>query len=158
MILTRVLPLFTVISVFALDRFAKHWVRSDFLYGESRAILPFFNLTHIENTGAAFGMGQNMNTFFIGLSVVILIVLFVLARRLGKENIKLKIAFALVVGGALGNLYDRIIQGGVTDFLDFHLGNHHWPAFNVADSSIFVGAVLLAVLQWKSKAAEPVKS
>ena len=87
----------------------------------------------------------------MGLSILILIVLLILARKAGGNNVKVKIAFALIVGGALGNLYDRITQGSVTDFLDFYVGAHHWPAFNVADSSIFVGACLLALFQWKPK-------
>lgn len=148
MILARFLPLLTVLSVFGLDRITKRLAQSHLVYGEPLPILPFFNLTYLENTGAAFGMGQDMNKFFIGLSIVILIALFIFARKAGRENIGVKTAFALVVGGALGNLYDRITHGSVIDFLDFYAGSHHWPAFNAADSSIFVGACLLAIFQW----------
>lgn len=148
MILARFLPLLTVLSVFGLDRLTKRLAQSRLVYGEPFAVLPSFNLTYLENTGAAFGMGQDMNKFFIWLSVVILITLFIFARKAGRGNIGVKTAFAFVVGGALGNLYDRITHGSVIDFLDFYAGAHHWPAFNVADSSIFVGACLLAFLQW----------
>lgn len=151
MILARFLPLLTILSVFGLDRFTKRLVQSHLGYGEPLEVLPFFNLTYLENTGAAFGMGQDMNRFFIGLSIVILIVLLIFARKAGRGSVGIKTAFALVVGGALGNLYDRITHGSVIDFLDFHAGAHHWPAFNVADSSIFVGACLLAFMQWKTK-------
>lgn len=121
--------------------------------GESYDILPFFHITYVENTGAAFSLGQNRNSFFIAASIVILMVLFFLKRQWEKiepENLKLKIGMALVIAGALGNLYDRIKLGSVVDFLDFFVGVHHWPAFNVADSAICVGAFLLAISQWKS--------
>ena len=155
MIFLRLFPFLTVLAVFAFDRATKHAIKAGFAYGEPRAVLPFFNLTYLENTGAAFGIGQNLNRFFIGSSIVILIALFVLARKAAGDSVKVKTALSLIVGGALGNLYDRITQGSVTDFLDFYIGAHHWPAFNVADSSIFIGACLLAVMQWRSKEVKP---
>ena len=151
MILARFLPLLTLLSVFGIDRLTKRLAQSHLIYGEPRPVLPFFNLTYLENTGAAFGMGRDMNKFFIGLSIAILVALFVYARKLGADKLGEKTALALVVGGALGNLYDRITHGSVIDFLDFYAGSHHWPAFNVADSSILVGACLLAISQWKTK-------
>ncbi len=154
-LLLRFLPLFTLLSVFFFDRITKQMIKSRMIYGESHSILPFFSLTYLENTGAAFGLGQNQNIFFIGLSILILIVLFVMARKVKDSQLKTKLAFALIVGGALGNLYDRIAQGSVTDFLDFFVGDHHWPAFNVADSAIFVGAVVLAFSQWQMKEGKP---
>ena len=138
------------LSVFGLDRITKRLAQSHLIYGEPLSVLPFFNLTYIENTGAAFGMGQDMNKFFIGLSIGILIVLFIFTRKAGA-GYQMKAAFALVAAGALGNLYDRIIHGSVIDFLDFHAEHYHWPAFNVADSSICIGACLLTFMQWKTK-------
>ena len=148
----RFLPTFVVLAVFLLDRLAKFWVQSRMIYGESIPILPFFHITYVENTGAAFGIGQNRNGFLIAASILILIVLFAYARRMGAENATLKASIALVIGGALGNLYDRIVYGSVVDFLDFFAGAHHWPAFNLADSCICVGAALLFFSQWSGKA------
>ena len=147
----RFLPFLTVLSVFGLDRLTKRLAQSHLTYGEPMAVLPFFNLTYLENTGAAFGMGQDMNKFFIGLSIFILIVLFIFIFKTSEKTIKVQTAFALVAAGALGNLYDRITHGSVIDFLDFYVGTHHWPAFNAADASICIGACLLAFMQWKTK-------
>lgn len=143
-----------ILGIFASDRFTKELVKRKFFLGESVPLLPFFHLTHIENTGIAFGLGQGWNDFFIGSSIFLLIVLLFLRRkweRAEPNNLKLKIALALVIGGALGNLYDRIVYGRVTDFLDFFVGHYHWPAFNIADSSICIGAVLLFLSQLKRK-------
>lgn len=121
--------------------------------GESIEILPFFNLTYVENTGIAFGVGQNLNRFFIFSTIAILGIIFFLRRRWEKsnpENYSLKIGLALIIAGALGNLYDRIQYGSVIDFLDFFVGSYHWPAFNIADSAIFVGAFVLAYIHWKT--------
>jgi signal peptidase II len=148
----RAVPPLIVLGIFALDRFTKHLVETRLQFGDIKPVTPFFNLTYVTNTGAAFGVGENQNTFFIGISILILILLFVIARKSGA-GFKVKTAFALIVGGALGNLYDRITRGSVTDFLDFYAGAHHWPAFNVADSSILVGAALVAVLQWRETPA-----
>src|SRR5438067_1005322 len=118
--MTGFLPTLVVIAVFGLDRLTKYGVKAKMFYGETREIFPGFNLTYVENTGAAFGMGQNKNGYFIAIAVTILIALFILARKAGPANVKMKAAFAAIVGGALGNLYDRIAQGSVTDFLDFY--------------------------------------
>ena len=147
----RFLPSSVVLTVFLLDRLSKHWVQAKMDYGESIPLLPFFHITYVVNTGAAFSFGQNQNTFFIVASIAILIVLFMFDRRIGIGNWKLKTGIALVIGGALGNLYDRIVYGSVVDFLDFFVGTRHWPFFNVADSSICIGAALLVFSQWKVK-------
>ena len=143
-------PCGAVLAIFLLDRLTKFWIQKSMAYGESLNVLPFFHITYIENTGAAFGMGQNQNALFVFASILILAALFIYARGLGEGNAKIKIALALIVGGALGNLYDRIVYGSVVDFLDFFLGLHHWPAFNVADSSICVGAILFAIFRGKT--------
>lgn len=143
-----------VLVIFFLDRFTKYLIQKKLLLGESREIAPFFHITYLENTGAAFSMGQNQNKFFIVVSVIVLLIIFFLRRqweRSEPRNLNLKIGLALVIGGALGNLYDRIRYGSVVDFLDFFIDSHHWPAFNVADSAICVGALLLACAQWKDK-------
>ena len=145
----RFLPSSVVLAIFFLDRVTKYLIQKKMVYGGSINLLPFFHITYVENTGAAFGLGQNQNTFFIVTAIAILIVLFILDWRVQKENLRLKIGIALVIGGALGNLYYRIAYGSVVDFLDFFIATRHWPAFNLADSSICIGAALLVFSQWK---------
>lgn len=154
----KLAPVAIVLVSFALDRITKLWIQKALYYGQTVDLLPFFRLTYIENTGAAFGLGQDRNGFFIFVSIVILLVLLVYGHRLGAGNWKMKCAIALVAGGALGNLYDRIVYRSVVDFLDFFAGSYHWPAFNVADACICAGAALVAVLHWKDREREEVRT
>lgn len=136
-------------AVFIADRGSKVWA-VEWLYPRSPLpVCRFFYLTYVENTGAAFGMMQGANLFFIGVSIVLFAGLFWLRRRLPLSGLGAHLALALVAGGALGNLYDRLVIGHVIDFLDFRV----WPVFNVADSCISVGAVLLALLMGRIEAA-----
>ncbi len=138
--------------VFMSDRITKYLIREYFFLGEFKHVLPIFDLTYVENRGAAFGMGQNYNSSLLILSAIVLGILIFFRRKWEAQeplNWKLKWGFALVIGGALGNLYDRIVFGSVIDFLDFYIFKYHWPAFNVADSSICIGAFLLVISQWK---------
>lgn len=127
-------------AIFIADRLTKRWAIDWLMPRYSVRLLPFFHLTYVENTGAAFGMGFNRNGFFIGLSMVLLCVLFYLQSLWSKKSRWLEAGLLLVAGGALGNLYDRIFYGYVVDFLDFRV----WPVFNVADSCVTVGACCLA--------------
>lgn len=129
-----------VLAVFLADRASKAWAQQWLAPVFSLRILPFFHLTYVENTGAAWGMFQGRNVFLIALSVGLLAGLLVLRRRWPKNEKLLHYGAALVAGGALGNLYDRIALGHVIDFLDFIV----WPVFNIADSAITAGACLLA--------------
>ncbi len=108
------------------------------------SILPFFNLVLVINTGVSFGMFANL---FFGkyiLTALVCVITFVLIILFLKEKKSLqRYAYALLISGAIGNTIDRIIYGGVIDFLDFHINGNHWPAFNIADSIIFVGTFLL---------------
>jgi signal peptidase II len=132
--------------VIVLDLATKAWVSAAFQLGESREVTPFFNLVLAHNTGAAFsvlaGAGGWQRWFFAGVTIAISIAIVVALRRHG-DNALFSGALALVLGGALGNLYDRLTLGYVVDFLDFHWGRAHFPAFNVADSAITVGVALL---------------
>ncbi len=144
------LALFLCLIIVLLDQFTKVWVRSTFVYGgEPTEIIPgFFNLVYVRNPGAAWGMLGGQQVILITLSVVVFILLAVFHRRVLNPTLDHRIALGLMLGGVLGNLIDRAKLHWVTDFLDFHIGTHHWPSFNVADSAICiaVGLYLLSSL------------
>lgn len=138
----------TVASVFLLDRASKALVLER-LSMKSVQVAPFFRLTYAENTGVSFGLFGGRNMFFLAFSAGLVGVLLFLRRRIQAHGALAALGFALVLGGALGNLYDRISYGFVVDFFDFSF----FPAvFNVADSAITVGAVLLALGMKDAKA------
>ena len=114
---------------------------------ESIPLLPFFNLTYVHNLGAAFSFlseaGGWQRWFFAALALVISIILSVWLARLQKHETLLAVALALVLGGAVGNLIDRLAYGYVIDFLDVYYQEWHWPAFNIADSAITLGVALM---------------
>jgi len=133
-------------AVVAADLATKEWVSSTFRYGETLEVLPFFNLVLVHNTGAAFsflaGAGGWQRWFFTVVAVVISAVLVWMLRKPGTGRL-LSAALSLVLGGALGNLYDRVTLGYVVDFVQLHAGGYYFPAFNVADSAITAGVALL---------------
>ena len=135
--------------VIVLDQASK-WLMSAWLdLYQSIMVLPFFNLTLAHNSGAAFSFLANaggwQRCFFIVLALSVSLVLLIWLSRL-KANARMEAAaLSLIMGGALGNVIDRFIHGYVVDFLDFHLAGYHWPAFNVADMAIFIGAALLII-------------
>ena len=133
--------------VLVLDQLTKTWVIAEFYLGQREIITSFFNLVHVHNYGAAFSFlsdaGGWQRWFFAALSAVVSAVIIVWISRLPKTRWIEGLALALILGGALGNLYDRLVLGYVVDFLDFHWSGSHFPAFNVADSGITMGAVLL---------------
>ncbi len=137
------------LGVLLLDQATKLWAAAALAYATPVALLPFFNLTLVHNTGAAFSFladaGGWQRGFFIVLSGVVSAVLVVWIWRLPRTQRLLGFALALVLGGAVGNLVDRVAYGYVIDFLDLHAAGWHWPAFNVADSAITCGVVLLLV-------------
>ena len=124
---------------------------------ERVAVLPFFNLTLAHNTGAAFsflaGAGGWQRWFFVLLAVVISTVLVIWMKRLAATARVEAISLALIIGGAIGNVIDRLIYGYVIDFLDVYVGTYHWPAFNIADSAICIGAILLIIDSFRKPAA-----
>ena len=132
-----------VISIFFLDQGSKIRVEQFLPLGHSVPVWPFFALTHVQNTGAAFGILAQSNRLFIGLTVVILALLIKMHKELTEQGAWARTGIAFVWGGALGNLVDRIRNGAVTDFLDVYWKAWHWPAFNVADSAITVWVCLL---------------
>lgn len=125
------------------------WLATDMLdYAISVPVLPFFNFTLLHNTGAAFSFlasaGGWQRWFFAALAVAISVMLVKWLASI-KGDKWLAIAIALVLGGALGNLYDRVLLGYVVDFLHFYWDSYHFPAFNIADSAITVGAIMMAL-------------
>ena len=134
------------IAVIVLDQASKAWVSAGFRDGESLTLTPFFNLVLAHNTGAAFSMfagaGGWQRTFFITVALVASVTIIYLLRKHSGEQ-RFSFALSLILGGAMGNLIDRIVSGPVVDFIQLHAGTYYWPAFNVADSAISVGAALL---------------
>ena len=142
-------PLLIALSVLLLDRITKWAIAQTIPLEDASSIIPgFFCLTHLENTGAAFSLFADSTspfrtTLLIAFSVAALVVISVLLWK-DRDNFHSgTLALSLILGGAVGNLWDRLFYGKVTDFLDFYIGVHHWPPFNVADSAIVVGALLL---------------
>jgi len=133
-------------AVIVLDFATKLAVLGALAPGESRALAPFLNLVLVFNKGAAFsflaGAGGWQTVFFAAIAVVASVVISVLIVRHGSNRVFCA-GLALILGGALGNLYDRLVYGHVVDFIDVHAAGWHWPAFNVADSGITVGAGIL---------------
>lgn len=141
--------------IIVLDQVTKWLMVSWLALYETVAVMPYFNLTMAHNYGAAFSFlaqaGGWQRWFFIVLAIVISAVLVVWLAKL-KPHAKLEaISLSLILGGAIGNVIDRIVYGYVVDFLDVYIGSSHWPAFNVADSAICIGAVLLILDSFKSE-------
>ena len=140
--------------VIAVDLYTKHLIQLAFQYGEQLTITGFFDLVRYHNTGAAFSFladaGGWQKWFFTAISVVAAVVIIYLLKK-HAQNKLFCFGLALVLGGALGNLYDRITLGYVVDFLSFHINDLYWPAFNVADSAICVGVGVLLVDSFKEK-------
>ncbi|WP_174269942.1 signal peptidase II [Methylobacter tundripaludum] len=130
-----------------LDQGSKLAIAGSMKLYESIPIMPFFKLTYVHNTGAAFSFlseaGGWQRWFFAGLALMISVVIAVWLTRLKKHETLLAVALALVLGGAVGNLIDRLAYGYVIDFLDVYYESWHWPAFNIADSAITLGVVLM---------------
>lgn len=135
--------------VVILDRLTKWIIAQNIMPNDSVDVIPgLFRLTHVQNQGAAFGLFSDSPSewkvaMLILFSVAALAVVSALLWKNGNAMNTTAIALSLVFGGALGNLWDRVASGRVIDFLDFYIGRHHWPAFNIADSAIVVGALLL---------------
>jgi signal peptidase II len=143
--------LLLAVGIIAVDQITKLWVLGSFFLHEQRAVTDFFNLVLVFNSGAAFsflaGAGGWQKWFFVGLALVISVWLLSMLRQHATERL-LPTALSLVLGGALGNVIDRLRFGAVVDFLDVHIAGWHWPAFNVADSAITIGVGLMLLHQF----------
>jgi signal peptidase II len=154
----RLAPFLIAAAVVLLDRFTKGLIKMHLTAYDTFTVIPgLFNIVHTENPGIAFGMladasGAWRDVLLIGFSAVVLIVISVMLLRPGsRRDAVLRTALGFILGGAFGNLYDRIVNGTVTDFIEVHAGPHYFPAFNVADSAITVGACLLLLDMWWAK-------
>lgn len=134
------------VLVIVLDQISKLWVINNFVHGEGLRVMDFFNLVHARNMGAAFSFlsdaGGWQRWLFSAIAVVAAVWITWLLRRHEQDKL-FCFALALILGGALGNLIDRIAYGYVVDFLDFYWETYHFPAFNIADSAITCGAAIL---------------
>lgn len=136
---------FILILIF-LDQVTKWWIVNYIMQPVKLIpITPFFNIVLTWNSGISFGIFSNQGDFSVIIlsTLAILIVFFLAAWLMKAENKKLIIGLICIIGGAIGNIIDRVYHGAVIDFLDFHIKSYHWPAFNVADSCIFIGATLI---------------
>jgi len=153
-------PIIVAAILLIFDQLTKYLVVKLVPYGAAIQIVApfnFFNVTHLNNTGAAFSFFQGANFLFVLLVLVFLIAVCVwLFKNRTKITVLQKYAFALVVAGGAGNLIDRVFRGSVVDFLDFGINNLRWPSFNIADSCITIAAVLIVVSLLKQP-AKPAK-
>lgn len=150
--------LILTVVVLILDQWTKHLALAHLQPYQPIEVMAHFNLKLAFNTGAAFSFladqGGWQRWFFVVLTFVISCVLLVWLFRLEKSQRMLALALALILGGAIGNVYDRLLYGHVVDFIDWHAAGYHWPAFNIADSAIVCGAVLLFIDSLFSKKGE----
>ena len=146
-------------AVLVLDRLTKWWIETHLTFYDIYQVIPgFFQIVHTQNRGIAFGIFNDGATDSSSLALIVfslLILGFISAmlwhysHTVEREHWTLRYGLGMVLGGALGNVFDRVFHGAVTDFLDFYWGHWHFPSFNVADSAITVGAGLLLLNLWK---------
>ncbi len=142
-------------GVLILDQISKFWITTSMFLYESIGVIPFFQLTYVQNQGAAFSFlndaGGWQRWLFICLSLVASIFITLWLSRLPKTEKMQSGGLAMVLGGAIGNLIDRVIYGYVIDFLDVYYQNWHWPVFNLADSAITVGVFVLLLDSFRNR-------
>lgn len=141
--------LFVVVLVLVLDQLSKLWVRAN---SPQIELLPgFLDLVHVENYGSAFGLLANQTFLLVTIGIASLLLILLFLRYLSPATTLGMLSIGLILGGAVGNLIDRLRFGHVTDFIDIHLGNlFHWPAFNIADAALTVGILTLIYSLYKS--------
>lgn len=153
-----------VSAILVLDRVTKIAIAESMPYGASESVIGgFFNLVHVRNRGIAFSMFADAPPWFRDMvlpavSLAAIVVIVAALRQRAIMHPLSRIGLALILAGAAGNLCDRLLYGYVTDFLDIYVGSYHWPAFNVADSALTVGAILLiwdSFADWRSGQSSP---
>ena len=147
--------------VLVIDQGSKQWVANSMELFDSIALLPIFSITYVHNPGAAFSFladqGGWQRWFFTLIALAASVVFAVWLAKTSKDKQVLSIALALMLSGAVGNLIDRVLFGYVIDFIDFHWAGYTFPAFNVADSSIFIGAALMVLDSMRNPVNDVVK-
>ncbi len=146
------IPIITILVVILLDQITKAIIMGSMTIHETIEVIPgLFNIVHVRNPGAAFGIlkdgGGWRTLFLIGISITALVIIVILIVNADAPMVRLSLS--LIAGGAGGNLIDRIRFGEVVDFMDFHIGTYHWPAFNVADSVITIGVGMAILLFYR---------
>ncbi|MEO6982435.1 MAG: signal peptidase II [Edaphobacter sp.] len=148
----RILLLLLTVLVITLDRWSKIWIVHHINPGYALPVIPgVFRLTHVLNTGAAFSLFADslsplaVRNALIAFSILAVLIVGAMLWRTGRTLSLTGVALALILGGAIGNLYDRLVFSHVVDFLEVHIIHYHWPDFNVADSAIVIGACLLLI-------------
>ncbi|MGC2164001.1 MAG: signal peptidase II [Silvibacterium sp.] len=138
--------------IVALDRVTKHWVSGHVEIGNVIVVIPhYFAISHVMNPGAAFSMFTNSSHpdrtrwLLTGFSLLAAAIVLIILIRIGRRLSLTAVSMALVLGGAIGNVWDRIAYGTVVDFLEVHIVHYHWPDFNLADSAIVIGGILLLI-------------
>ena len=149
--------LLLALGVFVADQWTKWWVEANLTLHRPVEVIPgFLNLTHVENPGVAFGLFSNLDSrvgpiLLMVLGFAALAVVGVYYSRIDPDQKLVLAALSLVLGGAVGNLTDRAISGSVTDFIDAYYASYHWHTFNVADSAITIGVLLILVDSFRSQ-------
>ncbi len=134
--------------IFILDQVTKILIIGNLRFLQVINIVPSFNVVYYRNTGSAFGMFKDLgNIFFIVISFAAIVVILAVMYREKEEGY----GFSLILGGAAGNLMDRLTHGYVIDFLEFYAGRHYWPAFNIADTSLTIGIILLLIGSFRGR-------
>lgn len=147
----RVVAFLLALGVFALDRWSKWMIDTHLTAFDTKTVIPgFFNLVRSQNPGVAFGMfadiaSHSRTPVLVSLSTIAVLLLAAMLWRIDRLDTPSAAGLALIFGGAMGNVFDRVRVGSVTDFLDFYAGTYHWYTFNVADASICTGAGLLVL-------------
>lgn len=133
-----------------LDQITKAWAANAFIYGETRPVTSFFNFTLVHNPGGAFGLlgqsapGVRLTVFIVVVAIAVIALIWAFCHYYRKSRF-MAVVFSLIIGGAVGNLIDRVRFGFVIDFLDFYVKGWHWPAFNVADICVTAGLALVII-------------
>jgi signal peptidase II len=154
---SRVAAASVAISIFAVDRWSKWMIETHLTPDSVKAVIPgFFNLVRSENSGVAFSMlaeegGRWHTPALVLLSAVAISILATMLWKIDRLDRPSAVGLSLIFGGAVGNVYDRVRSGAVTDFLDFYVSTHHWYIFNLADSAICVGAGLLLLSMFTTR-------
>lgn len=153
------LNVITILVVVVLDQYTKYLVVENIPMGSRIPITSWFNLVHTKNRGAAFGMFHDSSDlfrmiFFGAVTIGCLYLLLLWISDFGLDQKLQRFLLSLIFGGAVGNVIDRVIYGEVTDFIDWYYGTYHWPAFNIADSAISVGAVWFVLLSIKKRKSD----